>query len=211
MQKVIDDVAENKFITVWLELFNQTMADLQSYFELAYQSQDLGKLIFDNNLASIAKIISRDLFIKTYWQIFEEQKKNGTIDAHLYILYSIFGTDSTIVVQNENPLHVKFYILTKAITLNQWVTRSGDNVITRSGDNIVFRQVVQDLTNAELASLLKATANYGEYIEFEIDTNANFNDYGNVTQWIGLREDYGYVTQPVGLSADYGFVTQPTE
>ena len=48
MQKVIDDVAENKFITVWLELFNQTMADLQSYFELAYQSQDLGKLIFDN-------------------------------------------------------------------------------------------------------------------------------------------------------------------
>lgn len=211
MQKVIDDIAENKFINVWLGLFNQTLADIQSYYELAYESYTLGKIIYDNQLADIAKLISRDLFLKTYWQIFDEQAKNGTIDAHLYLLYAIFGGDSTIVVEHPHPLHTLFHIVTDTIALNQWVTRAGDNMVTRNGEFLVFRSVLQDMTNEEIASLLQATANYGEYIEFDIDTNVNRNDYEFVDEYVAFREDYGSVTQPADVVSDYGFVNETAD
>lgn len=211
MQKMRDDVFENKFINVWLSLWNQTLADLQNYYNLAYESSILGQIVFDNQLADITKVLSRDLFIKTYWQIFREQTKNGTIDAHLYILYAIFGGDATIVVENPKPLHTIFHIATNSIELNQWTTTNGDNMITTDGDYIKFRSILQELTNAELASLLQATANYGEYLEFDIATDIDRNDYGLVSEFPIFYEDWGSVAQEPEVFADYGLITDPVE
>ena len=208
MQKVINDVEENKFISVWSDLFNQTMADIRSYFDLAYESRLLGGLIFDNSWSQIAKIISRDLFVKTYWKIFEEQKKNGTIDAHLYILSMIFGENSEIFVENQNPLHVKFNILSDGLSLDKWITKAGDEMMTKDGDNLMFRTILLGLSNAELASLLKATANYGCFIEFEITTTpiTDPNDFGEVSEGFYDIIDYGLVTETATTFTDYGTV-----
>lgn len=209
MQMMRNDTLERKFYAVWTAMFEQTMADLLSYYELAYQSSIMGEIIFDNQLAAIAKVISRDLFIKTYWQIFNEQRRNGTLDAHMYLLYAIFGGDATIYVQNPDPLHTIFHIATKQISLRQWGTRNGDNMVTRGGDNIVFRTVLQNLTNAEIAALLQATANYGEFLEFQISTNVDENDYGHVNELALWFEDFGSVTKKPDSFADYGFVDEP--
>lgn len=211
VQKLINDSEENKFFNVWMQLFQQTMSDLQDYFNLVYESRLLGSLIFDNQLSEMAKIINRDLFIKTYWQIFNEETKNGTVDAHLYILYAIFGANATIYVETVSPLYTKYYIQTNTINLESWLTKQGEQMITKAGDRLMFRTLLSDLTNAELANLLKATANYGEYLDFEIETDANANDYGFVTQFAPIHEDYGLVTQEAEIFADYGLVTQPTE
>lgn len=211
MQKVRDDVLENKFINVWLALWNQTLADLQNYYNLAYESSALGAIIFDNQLADIAKVMSRDLFLKTYWQVFQEQTKNGTIDAHLYILYAIFGGDATIVVENPTPLHTIFHIATNSVELNQWITTAGDNMITTNGDYLKFRAVLQELSNAELSALLRATANYGEYLEFDIATDVDRNDYGLVSEFPIYYEDWGSVAQEPEVFADYGLITDPVQ
>lgn len=211
VQKLINDSEENKFYNVWLQLFQQTMSDLQDYFNLVYESQLLGSLIFDNQLSEMAKIINRELFIKTYWQIFNEESKNGTVDAHLYILYAIFGSNATIYVDQISPLYVKYLIQTNTINLESWLTKAGDQMITKAGDRLMFRSVLSGLTNAELANLLKATANYGEVLDFEIDTDVDENDFGFVTQVSAIRDDYGLVTQTPEIFADYGEVTQPTE
>lgn len=210
VQKLINDSEENRFYAVWLQLFQQTMADLQDYFNLVYESQLLGGLIFDNQLSEIAKIINRDLFIKTYWQIFNEETKNGTVDAHLYILYAIFGSNATIYVDQISPLYVKYLIQTNTINLESWITKHGEQMITKAGDRLMFRSLLSGLTNAELANLLKATANYGEYLDFEIETDVDANDFGSVTQFAGVHDDYGLVTQQAEIFADYGEVTQPT-
>lgn len=206
-----DDVFENKFISVWLTLWNQTLADLQNYYNLAYESQALGQIIFDNDLADIAKIISRNLFVKTYWQIFREQTKNGTLDAHLYILYAIFGGDATIVVENPAPLHTIYHIATNSIELSQWTTTQGDNMVTTSGDYLKFRSILQALTNEALTALLEATGNYGEYLEFDIATDVDANDYGLVSEFAMWQEDYGSVTQEPEVFADYGLITDPVQ
>lgn len=211
VQKLINDSEENKFFNVWLQLFQQTMSDLQDYFNLVYESQLLGSLIFDNQLSEMAKIINRELFIKTYWQIFNEESKNGTVDAHLYILYAIFGSNATIYVEQISPLYVKYLIETNTITLNNWLTKAGDQMITKAGDRLMFRTILSGLTNAELANLLKATANYGEVLDFEIETDVDENDFGSVAQFAGIHDDYGLVTQTPEIFADYGEVTQPTE
>lgn len=208
VQKLIDDREENQFYNVWLQLFNQTMIDIQDYYNLAYESELLGSLIFDNQLAEIAKIISRDLFIKTYWQIFNEETKNGTVDAHLYILYAIFGGNASIYVESQSPLYITYYIRTNTIALNQWITKHGDNMVTKDGDNLVFRNLLTALTNEELSNLLKATANYGEYLDFVIETDVDTNDYGSVAHIAVTHEDYGLVTQTPEIFADYGSVTQ---
>lgn len=210
VQKLVNDIEENKFFNVWLTLFQQTMSDLQDYYNLVYESDLLGQLIFDNQLSELTKIINRDLFIKTYWQIFNEEIKNGTVDAHLYILYAIFGSNATIYVDQESPLYVKYLIQTNTITLNEWLTKQGDQMITKSGDRMMFRTLLSGLTNAELANLLKATANYGELLDFEIETDVDENDFGNVLQFAGIHDDYGFVTQEAEIFADYGEVTQPT-
>lgn len=208
MQLVINDNVENKFVKVWLDLFNQTLLDIQDYYTLAYESYELGKIIYDNQLADIAKVISRDLFIATYWKIFSEQQKNGTVDAHLYLLYAIFGGDATILLEQPDPLHTIFHIVTNTTTLNTWITRAGDNMVTRAGDLLVFRSVLQDLTNEEIAALLESTANYGEYIQFDIATNVDRNDYGQVTEFPMFYEDFGSVTQNAEIYADYGSVAE---
>lgn len=210
VQKLINDREENKFFNVWLQLFQQTMSDLQDYYNLVYESQLLGALIFDNQLSEIAKIINRELFIKTYWQIFNEETKNGTVDAHLYILYAIFGSNATIFVDQQSPLYVRYLIQTNTITLNNWLTKQGDQMVTKNGDRLMFRSILSGLTNAELENLLKATANYGEYLDFEIETDVDENDFGFVNQFAGIHDDYGLVTQTPEIFADYGEVTQPT-
>lgn len=210
VQKLINDTEENKFYTVWLRLFEQTMQDLQDYFNLVYESNLLGQLIFDNQLSEIAKIINRELFIKTYWQIFNEEQKNGTVDAHLYILYAIFGSSATIFIDQTSPLYVRYLIQTNTITLNNWITKHGDQMVTKNGDRLMFRSLLSGLTNAELENLLKATANYGEYLDFEIETDVDENDFGFVNQFAGIHDDYGLVTQTAEIFADYGEVTQPT-
>lgn len=209
VQKLINDTEENKFYSVWLQLFQQTMADLQDYYNLVYESQLLGGLIFDNQLSEMAKIINRELFIKTYWQIFNEETKNGTVDAHMYLLYAIFGSTATIYYERVSPLVVKYWIQTNTMTLHPWVTKHGERMITKDNDVLMFRSLLQGLTNAELASLLKATANYGSYVEFEIDTDVDENDYGLVTEPAFTSEDYGLVTEPVTMAADYGLITEP--
>ena len=210
VQKLINDREENKFFNVWLQLFQQTMSDLQDYYNLVYESNLLGALIFDNQLSEIAKIINRELFIKTYWQIFNEETKNGTVDAHLYILYAIFGSNATIFVDQVSPLYVRYLIQTNTITLNNWLTKQGDQMVTKNGDRLMFRSLLSGLTNAELENLLKATANYGEYLDFEIETDVDKNDFGFVNQFAGIHDDYGLVTQTPEIFADYGEVTQPT-
>lgn len=210
VQKLINDKEENKFFNVWLQLFQQTMSDLQDYYNLVYESNLLGALIFDNQLSEIAKIINRELFIKTYWQIFNEETKNGTVDAHLYILYAIFGSNATIFVDQQSPLYVRYLIQTNTITLNNWLTKQGDQMVTKNGDRLMFRSILSGLTNAELENLLKATANYGEYLDFEIETDVDENDFGFVNQFAGIHDDYGLVTQTPEIFADYGEVTQPT-
>jgi len=209
VQKLINDTEENKFYSVWLQLFQQTMADLQDYFNLVYESQLLGGLIFDNQLSEMAKIINRELFIKTYWQIFNEETKNGTVDAHMYLLYAIFGSTATIYYERISPLVVKYWIQTNTISLEPWITKHGEQMITKNGDVLMFRSLLSGLTNAELANLLKATANYGSYVEFEIDTDVDENDYGLVTEPAFTSEDYGLVTEPVTMAADYGLITEP--
>lgn len=210
VQKLINDKEENKFFNVWLQLFQQTMSDLQDYYNLVYESNLLGALIFDNQLSEIAKIINRELFIKTYWQIFNEETNNGTVDAHLYILYAIFGSNATIYVDQVSPLYVRYLIQTNTITLNNWLTKQGDQMVTKNGDRLMFRSILSGLTNAELENLLKATANYGEYLDFEIETDVDENDFGFVNQFAGIHDDYGLVTQTPEIFADYGEVTQPT-
>lgn len=205
------DDFETRFYNVWLSLWNQTMADLQAYYDLAYESSTLGAFLFDNDLAQIARALSRDLFIKTYWQLFKEQEKNGTYDAHMYLLYAIFGGDATIYVENPNPLHVIYHIATKTQTLANWVTLAGDNVVTRDGSYIVFRTLVLELNNEEIASILKATSNYGEYLEFDITQDVSDNDYGHVNDLALWYEDYGSVTQRPDVYADYGLITEPAK
>lgn len=210
MQKMLNDSSENKFIAVWQALFNQTMVDLQSYFNLAYESTLLGGIIFDNEFAKIAKVIARSLFIKTYYTIFEEQKKNGTINAHLYILYAIFGSDALIYIEQKNPLHVQYNIWARSLTLSNWVTRAGDEMVTRDGDNIAFRTIIAELSNAELAKLLKMTSNYGSIVNFDIviEDNPDYNDYGLVTDSTFIAKDYGLVTVTETETIDYGSVAE---
>lgn len=59
--------------------------------------------------------MEKNLFISTFYTIIEAQEFIGTPDAYCKILYSIFGSNATITIDEKNPLHIKIDIIARYV------------------------------------------------------------------------------------------------
>ena len=121
------DDEEQKFWRIYQELAKQTLADIESYYKTAYQSPELGRIVYEEQLMPIYKVLEKSLFIKAYSQILEGEKTLGSVEAYLKILYAIFGKDAKITITQE-PLHLKIDIIAEAQKFLLWVTKQNQQV-----------------------------------------------------------------------------------
>lgn len=168
VQFAIKDEEEIKTHAIFERMTAQTNFDLQAYFNNAYKSIELGRVIYDLGLFPIYKLLERNIFIKAFAQIVEGEKNLGSIESYLKILYAIFG-DSAQITVTKNPLHLKIDIIAPIQAFYLWITKKGEYVITKSGKRILLKQGVASVSDRELLDILKATTTAGTYVEFTLN------------------------------------------
>lgn len=170
VQKFIEgDAEENKFFTVFSEVVNSTMSDIENYYNQAYGSKELGSALYELQRVPIYKVLEKSLFLKAYNKILQGQAYIGTIEGYLTILRAIFGDNAIINLTIVAPLHLKFDITAEVQQFYLWVDNYNNEIIDENGDNIVFEEIVALLSSRQLLELLKQTTNAGTFVEFTLD------------------------------------------
>lgn len=168
VQFAINDEDEKKFWDIFQKLAQQTLLDVENYFKTAYQSPELGRIIYEEQLMPIYKVLEKSLFIKAFSQILEGEKTLGSVEAYLKILYAIFGKEAEITI-TQQPLHLKIDIVAPLQQFFLWITKKQKQVITKDGKAILFKQLLAKVTDRELLQILKATTKAGTFVEFTLN------------------------------------------
>lgn len=168
VQFVTGEQEEKRFWDIYSKLAQQTLLDIENYYKTAYQSPELGRIIYEEQAMPIYKVLEKSLFIKAYSQILEGEKTLGSVEAYLKILYAIFGKEAKITITQE-PLHLKIDIIAGAQKFLLWITKQNQQVVTKDGKAIVFKQLLAEVTDRELLQILKATTKAGTFVEFTLN------------------------------------------
>lgn len=164
----VNDSEEQKFWRIYQALASQTLLDLENYFSTAYQSKTLGKILYEEQLMPIYKILEKSLFIKAFSQIIEGEKTLGSVEAYLKILYAIFGKTAQITI-TQQPLHLQIDIVAPINVHYIWITKSKLKVVAKSGLPLVFKRLLARVTDRELLAILKSTSKAGTFVEFTLN------------------------------------------
>lgn len=168
MEFAVNDDDERLFWRIYQQLAEQTMIDIENYYRTAYQSPELGRILYEEQLMPIYKVIEKSLFIRAFSQILEGEKTLGSIEAYLKILYAIFGGSAEIEI-TEQPCKLHIDIVAPVQVHYLWVTKRHKQVVTQDGKAIVFKAIIAKVTDRELLQILKATTKAGIYIEFTLN------------------------------------------
>lgn len=170
VQFVTGEQDEKRFWDIYSKLAQQTLLDIENYYKTAYQSPELGRIIYEEQAMPIYKVLEKSLFIKAYSQILEGEKTLGSVEAYLKILYAIFGKEAKITITQE-PLHLKIDIIAEAQSFALWITKQNQQVVTKDGKAIIFKQLLAEVTDRQLLEILKATTKAGTFVEFTLNKN----------------------------------------
>lgn len=170
VQFVTGEQEEKRFWDIYSKLAQQTLLDIENYYKTAYQSPELGRIIYEEQAMPIYKVLEKSLFIKAYSQILEGEKTLGSVEAYLKILYAIFGKEAKITITQE-PLHLKIDIIAGAQKFFLWITKQNQQVVTKDGKAIIFKKLLAEVTDRELLQILKATTKAGTFVEFTLNEN----------------------------------------
>lgn len=167
-QFVLEDNDELRFWRVFKGIAAQTFADLDAYYKNAYQSPELGAILYDQKRMPIYSVLARDIFIKSYASILAAQKQIGTVGAYLIILYGIFGKDAEITI-TTTPLHLQIGIVAVKTRYFIWQTRDGIEVTTKDGRTILFGQLLAEVTDRQLLAILRSMKLAGQSVDFTLN------------------------------------------
>lgn len=170
VQFVTGDTEEKRFWDIFSKLAQQTMLDVENYFKTAYQSPELGRIIYEEQAMPIYKVLEKSLFVKAYSEILEGEKTLGSVEAYLRILYAIFGKNAQITI-TQQPLHLQIDIIAEAQKFLLWITKQNQQVVTHDGKAIIFKQLLAEVTDRQLLEILKATTKAGTFVEFTLNKN----------------------------------------
>lgn len=168
VQFAVNDEEEQKFWRIFERLSRQTFSDLEAYFQNAYKSKELGRIIYEEQLMPIYKTLEKTLFIKAFSEIIEGQKTLGSINAYLKILYAIFGTEAQITI-TQQPMHLKVDIIAITKVHRFWITKGKKQIVAKDGKAIVFKDILAEVTDRELLQILKSLTKAGTYVEFTLN------------------------------------------
>lgn len=169
VQFAVGDKEEKDFWTIYQKLAEETLFDIEEYFKNAYRSPELGRILYEEQLMPIYKVLEKKLFIQAYSQVLEGEKQLGTIEGYLKILYAIFGSSANIRI-TTTPLHLQIDIIAPIRVYYLWrKKRENKYIIAKDGRKIVFQELLARVTDRDLLALLKATTNAGTFVEFTLN------------------------------------------
>lgn len=156
---------------IWKSVKEFVLSGITEFFNNAYSSKGLGELLYNPKYADIVRGISKDIFVKTYSQIFESFNAPGTYNNLILILKAIFGENCLIQFENPSPGVLNINITQYAAERSKWITKPDEDfIINNESDYIVFNEFISQTYIDEVVVLFK------QYLQPEgIFYNININ------------------------------------
>lgn len=142
------DETEQKIVAAGSPVLAAISLSLDEFFDGAYGAAPLGGIIFDDEMVAVAKAMARDVFIRSFKELFDSWTAAGTFDSYILLFKKIFGDDSSIEFEVPGPGLLNINIIAGEFDENLFVAREiVDNeyvyseIVDDEGDNIVFTTV----------------------------------------------------------------------
>lgn len=164
------DAIELKISGAAQQVFAQLLADLTAWFDDAYNSAGLGKILYDNNLTFLTQSISRDIFIKNYGRVLRSWEYLGSFESYYVVLRQIFGPRTQIIFERLSPGALKIDITVQQLDFFKWLARveKGKLVISRAnGQNIYLRAALGITHFYEVRGILNSLIPAGIFVEID--------------------------------------------
>lgn len=173
-----EDAQEQKFYNAALVTSQGLEIQKDLFYDDAFACAVLGDLLYDNNLAPLARAIPRDIFRTSFATIFESFIAAGTAESYLTVFRNIFGDDVevTFTVPAAGRLNIdivaagiqEYLFETRYIEDNLYVK---DIIIDDEGDNIVFQGIKGFDSQYELEQMLFEMVPDGIYTVITLTIN----------------------------------------
>lgn len=161
MQQFKGDAVELKFTAVGQAVSDPLSLQKELFFEDAYNCQELGIVLYDNNLAPLANAISRDIFKESFSTVFDQFLSAGSAESYLFIFRKIFGDDVEVTFGVPAPGKLTIDITAIGVEENNFGARRVvnneyviDDVVDYDEDNIVFQTLKGFQSQYELEQML---------------------------------------------------------
>lgn len=179
MQYFKGDPTELKFDAASMPILTQLSNEKSEFFAEAYETQELGAIIFDSKQAPLTNAIPRDIFKLAFKEIFDAFVKVGTFGAYITVFKKIFGDDVEIVFAVPSPGKLTINITASNLELSDFITRYildnayfFDEIVTHDGDNIAFQTVTGLSSEYELEQMLFEMVPIGIFTEINLTLGA---------------------------------------
>jgi hypothetical protein len=175
MQNFKGDAVELKFRAVAEGVGNPLSLQKELFFEDAYNSQDLGGVLYDNDLAPLSNAIPRDIFKESFSTIFDQFLAAGTAESYLFVFRKIFGEDVEVTFTVPDPGKLQIDISAVGIELSNFGARRIednayviDELVDDEGDFIALQTIKGFQSEYELEQMLFEMVPAGIYTEINL-------------------------------------------
>lgn len=175
MQNFKGDAVELKFRAVGEGVGNPLSLQKELFFEDAFNCQELGALLYDNDRAPLANAIPRDIYRESFSTIFDQFLEAGSAESYLYVFRKIFGDDVEVVFGVPAPGKLTIDITAVGIELSNFGARRVvnnvyviDDIVDYDEDNIVFQTIKGFQSQYELEQMLFEMVPAGIYTEITL-------------------------------------------
>lgn len=161
MQNFKGDAVELKFRGVAEGVGEPLSFQKELFFDDAYECQELGAVLYDNDWAPLSNAIPRDIFKESFSTIFDQFLEAGSAESYLFVFRKIFGDDVEVVFTVPAPGKLEIDITAVGIELSNFGARRVvnneyviDEIVDYDEDNIVFQTIKGFQSQYELEQML---------------------------------------------------------
>lgn len=151
-----------------LKFFNSSspvLSDLElsrdEFFNNCYTCFVLGEVIFDGNFSPLVNAVPRDIFRKTFADIFDSFVVAGSFESYLSVFRKVFGASVDVTFTVPAPGKLQIDIIADTLVLETFIARRiegnqyiFDDIIDDQSETIVFQAVEGLESQYELEQML---------------------------------------------------------
>ncbi len=179
MQFFKGDDVEQKVYSVGQPIMDILSSQKDAFYAGALTCASLGEIIYQDSRSPLSNAIDEDVFIQSFYIVFDAFVSGGSFESYLTVFRNIFGDDVAVTFTVPGPGQLNIDIEATGVELTDFIARtlSGftytyDEVVTRDLDNISFRTVKGFITQYELEQMLFEMVPAGIYTEITLNVGA---------------------------------------
>lgn len=167
-----NDQKESRVASCFNSVLDLTSFNRTEFFDGAYSSHGLGRVLFNLNASPMASVVDLNNFLEAYPAFHELFTRPGTFEFYIQVIRSVWGEQVGIefIIPSPGILQINIDALdvvtanfsSRSIENNVYVY---DNIVDHVGDSIVFQTSQGIKTQTEAERMMRELHPQGVFVE----------------------------------------------